>query len=562
MSEWIVCKRKVADVTQKIEYTDFYYNYNKGTSFQDDKVVINDRDLFFILDGVIFNKDELIQTSGETTWSDSVKSLYLKEGLLFIKKIRGSYNGIVIEKKSQNLNAFVDHLGSKPVFYYLSEECLVSSDFNTLIGILKQERKRFSADIEALKRILYFGYMVDNKTCIQEIKRVFPGNYLTISKGKIEENTYFRFKNNEIINEDNESLIEMIDEKFVKALKLQFDKDKEYGYEHLVDISGGLDARAVNFVAKACGYDNITNICYSQMNAYEKTISERLVRRLDNEYLFKGLDNAKFIFSVDDIVKENYGLCYYAGITGGRDFLRALNREKFGIEHTGLLGDIYEGSFSVRAVYEKPHIENRYRISRLLDIPIDQSFLNQYSENEIFLFYTRGLLAGTSTHLIRNKYFETYTPFGDIDFLNLMFQIPLKKRIDEQIYLKWLSQKYPDAMKEKYAKTMCKPLSGKLQVKLRSMWNVFLLNFYLPLKKKLNYNSEWNYKATMNPMDYWYEKKSEVKIFIDDYYNENISLVKNDEIKGYLKIMFEKGNMLDKEVMLTVLSIYKQYISE
>ena len=84
----------------------------------------------------------------------------------------------------------------------------------------------------------------------------------------------------------------MIDKTFQRALKRELDKDKEYGYRSLIDISGGMDARTISFVAKALGYKEITNICYSQMNAYERKIAEKLVRELGNDYIFKALDNA------------------------------------------------------------------------------------------------------------------------------------------------------------------------------------------------------------------------------------------------------------------------------
>lgn len=218
------------------------------------------------------------------------------------------------------------------------------------------------------------------------------------------------------------------------------------------------------------------------------------------------MDNASFIYKVDELVRENYGLSYFIGITGGRDFLKILDKNYFGIEHTGILGDVYEGSFNEQAIYEKPYINPRYRFSKLLDIDLNKDFLARYEDNEVFKFYTRGILAGTSTHLIRQKYFETYSPFEDIDFLKLMFEIPLKQRIDGKIYMKWVNKKYPEALKNIYAGTMCNPNSGKVKIKLRVLCNILLLKVILPFKKKINYNSEWNYKGTMNPVEYWYEK--------------------------------------------------------
>ena len=74
-------------------------------------------------------------------------------------------------------------------------------------------------------------------------------------------------------------------------------------------------------------------------------IAEKLVRELGNDYIFKALDNAKFIYEVDDLVKENFGLCYFAGITGGRDFLKVLDKNLFWYRAYRNFGRCIRGKF-------------------------------------------------------------------------------------------------------------------------------------------------------------------------------------------------------------------------
>ena len=461
MSEWIVCRKDKIVNAENIGNTEYCFLYDRGNKFLNDKIVLNTEYYFIILDGVIFNKAELMEQFHEKNWESLVLTLFQKYGMQGIDKLRGSFNGIIIEKKEEKITAFVDQLGERPIFYYTGEdEVIIASNFNKIIDILKREKIQYTPDKEAIKQLLYFGYMVDNRTCIEQIRRIFPGDYLQGENSKLEEKVYFRFENHNTIDLSGDELIERIDEIFVKALKQELDKDIEYGYKSLMDISGGMDARTVCFAAKKLGYENITNICYSQMNAYERNIAEDMIRYLGNDYLFKSLDNVSFLYSIDEIVKENYGLSYFVGITGGRDFLKILNPNEFGIEHTGILGDVYEGSFNSKPIYEKPYINPKYRFSQLLNIDLDMSFMERYDDNELFKFYTRGVLAGTSTHLIRQNYFETYSPFENIDFLKLMFSIPLEQRIDGRIYMKWVNKKYPEAMKFTYSGTMCKPNSG------------------------------------------------------------------------------------------------------
>ncbi len=560
MSEWIIAENIEFDNAEYIEGTNFLYYYDKGEKFLEDKVLIDTEQLFLILDGVIFNKAELMVELYELDWSSTIIKLYREQGIQFLEKLRGTFNGVIIEKKNKKVVSFVDQLGERTVFYYYTKQYfIVASNFNSIVYMLRNNNIGYTIDKEAIKQMLYFGYMVDNRSCISEIKRIFPGTYVKKNLTELEEETYFQFENHTLVEKSEDELIELIDSVFVKALKRELDKDKEYGYKSLMDISGGMDARTVCFAAKKLGYNEITNICYSQMNAYERKITEEMIITLGNDYIFKSLDNASFIYHLDDLVKENYGLSYFMGITGGRDFLKILDKNEFGIEHTGILGDVYEGSFNSKPVYEKPYINPKYRFSRLLDINLDLTFMRRYEDNEIFKFYTRGVLAGTSTHIIRQKYFETYSPFEDVDFLKLMFSIPLEQRINGKIYMKWVNKKYPEAMQFLYAGTMCNPNSGWGKIKLRTIWNVFLLKIVIPIRKKIFYDTEWNYKGTMNPVEYWYEKNSKLRLFIKKYYQDNVEKIKDLEIKENIKKMYHEGGALDKMVMLTVLSIYKQY---
>ena len=59
--------------------------------------------------------------------------------------------------------------------------------------------------------------------------------------------------------------VEQLDVLFRKAVSRCFEKDKAYGYNnHLASLSGGIDSRMVNFVAKELGYKKISNYTFGQ----------------------------------------------------------------------------------------------------------------------------------------------------------------------------------------------------------------------------------------------------------------------------------------------------------
>lgn len=556
MGKWFICNQKYTKC-HKIKKTNYWYYYVNDNKFNKDSFILDDDDFFLLLDGFILNKNSFISDEN-SNWCINFKYEWSINKFNFVKKLRGSFNIIIIDKQNNQKYVFVDQLGERVVFYYDSNiHHVITSDFFSLIDFIKIKKLPYSPDIIANKQFLYYGFLVDNSTHIKEIKRIFPGNYLEVEC--MEEKQYFRFSNCNVLNLTQNEYIELIDKTFRNALKIEFDKDIEYGFEHLVDISGGMDARVINYVANEMGYSKITNICYSQNQSFERVISERIVNSLGNDYIFKSLNNANFVFDVDEIVKKNFGLTFYLGTTGCPKFLNALNQNVFGIEHTGLLGDIYEGSFCEKAEYTHPYIDEKYRFSKFAKFGVDIEFLNNYEDHELFLFYTRGVLAGVTTHLIRQHYFETYSPFEDVDFLSLMFSIPLEERIDNQIFLKWLEKKYPNTFEHPYARTMSRIGTNKAYEKTK-FFTLRVINKIRPILSDFGFNIDPSPRLTMNPTEFWKESIPEISIFISNYINENIHKIPNDqELLEYFIDVRDNGTLIDQSIALTLLSIYKQF---
>lgn len=530
--------------------------YKKYPKFENDKIFISNNSYLVILDGIIFNNNKLIKKYSRKDWYETVIYMYETHGEEFYNDFRGSFNGVIVDKKNKKLISFTNQIGDRTVFYHENDESvIISSNFNYIVDLLKNNKIRYKLDETYVKYMLTFGFMLDETTCIKNVKRLLPGHYLKYQGNEIRVKKYFEFKNDEISITEDEAL-KRINEAFINALKLEINKDKEYGYKSIMDISGGLDSRTVNYVSKKIGYKNILNISYSQMDSYEEKVTRQLVKDLGFDYLFKALDNASFIYEIDDIIEKNYGLTIFSGFTGGKQTLEALNLDNIGIQHTGLLGDMNDGSFSSVSYHEKPYFEEKYRFSRLLEKSIlDSKVLEKYKTHELFCFYTRGLLGGLGTHLIRQNYVETYSPFEDVDFLNITFQLPLDMRING-IFKKWLIKYYPEATKIVYDHTMCKITDSDIKIKLRKVL------IYLPrkIKRLLGAKNSQKSHESMNPYEYWYRNNKELRQFIDLYYNENINqLDEYDELKRLNEEMYLNGNMIDKMLMMTVLGTIKRY---
>ena len=146
----------------------------------------------------------------------------------------------------------------------------ISSNYNYMLEVLKYNNISISVNMTAVKYMLTYGYMLENVTFCQEIHRLLPGTKLSVTKDttSYEIVRYYQIDNERNINMTEDEAIECIDRSFRKAIEREFEKDIEYGYKHLVDLSGGLDSRMVSWVGDDMGYVEQLNVSYCKEGYY------------------------------------------------------------------------------------------------------------------------------------------------------------------------------------------------------------------------------------------------------------------------------------------------------
>ena len=522
--------------------------------FQSDTLFRKNDQFIDLVDGVVLNYSELREKYSSDSNDRVVDSLIREYGDTFFKEFRGPFSGIHYDRCTGKLLIYGNQTGDAPVFYaVMLDTILASNDLNLIVNTFNENRVKYSFDEVAAKYAMSFGYMIDDRTFIQEISRVTPSHYLLMSDDGISICKYhqFHFEDTDI---DFDEAVERVDREFRKAVKRCFDKDLEYGVQyHLVDISGGLDSRMVNWVAKDLGYTNIYNISYSQSGSDELRFASITARELKNLFIHMQLDDTSFLYDIDQIIGLNYGLAFYSGITGGRRLLELCNKELFGLEHTGQLGDVIIGSFSDADCYSKPDPKIR-RFSHVIDYQPPESLTQQYETNEEFAFFNRGFRGILSTHLTRRHYFYTVSPFIDIDFMNACFSIPMRYRQHHKLYWAWIDGKYPEA--------------GKIpSTRMRNFTHARLKNrvkrgfrIVKQFGKRLGLVNSISDVNEMNPYDYWYETNAELRSFVNNYFHANIALAKHYcEVQKDIEKLFTEGNARDKLIALTVLGVLKKY---
>ncbi len=535
-------------------------NYSTTEKFKHDKVFVHSEELLFIIDGVILNKTELLQNSNSKNWEEFILNTYVNNNTTFFTQMRGSFWGVVIDKKNGNVLAYSDHIGTKQLFFASNEDSLViSTNSYKLTRHLKGHKSlKPTLNEQGAYFVLDHGYTIEDMTVVSEISRLIPGHYFIKTEKKEEVKQYYRLKKAVKAISDEEA-IEGMDKRFQAAVRRAFEKDKEYGYRHLVAISGGLDTRMTCYVAHEMGYTDQMNITFSQTNCLDETIAKKIASDLKHEWIFKSLDNGIFLKDLDRTTELTGGNINYFGIAHGTSLLNHLDFKNFGSLHSGQFGNTVVGTFSGQKTLNDPFV-----LADIIPSPncAQYQLKLDYQDQEIYKSYNRCMIAMNSGLLPTQMKSESVSPFYDLEFWEYCINIPSEQREHHRLYRMWINKKYPGAAEYIWEQTRT-PLNSKRNIKingncysLKQLSGIFLRKIVgrFSSVQKVGIGS----KNHMNPIEYWFSTNPDLVNFYENYVKEHIRLLDpNPELKKYVESMSVNGKPSDYAKVLTLLSATK-----
>lgn len=185
----------------------------------------------------------LLQKAYET-WGESIA-----------EHLYGMFAFALWDDVEQKLFCLRDQFGTKPFYYYLTE------DNNLLYGtyirdILNKDGFKKELNLDMLQIYMSLTYVAGEDTFFKGIKKLMPGHYLIFQNGKLEIKRYWK---PEFCPDDSKTLDEFADEihETVKQIFLEIKTDDETAESFL---SGGVDSSYVLAMSDAktadsCGYD-------------------------------------------------------------------------------------------------------------------------------------------------------------------------------------------------------------------------------------------------------------------------------------------------------------------
>ena len=318
---------------------------------------------------------------------------------IFFNEFRGTFSGAIYYKDKKKWIVFTDHVGSHAIYYYQKNDVFIfASQLNYIIDCMHLNGINISEDYHGIGCLLDWGYLIDNSTVVKEIKRLYPGEYLVIENNEIYVNSYY-VANYKQESKPIEEVIEKLDVSFGKAVSRVVNKNKENGYKTVIDISGGLDSRMIAFKARELfDSSDFLGISFSKVGTIEQEIASNVAKKLDISFIHKALDTDSCIRDIEDNMFMNNGSSYYTGLLCGKNISEIIDNRIFGIELTGLMGDMNESSMISEDGLIRPSLKNqRFRTSRMFNLNEFSNYsdcMNKFETNEVFWLYTRGIMAG------------------------------------------------------------------------------------------------------------------------------------------------------------------------
>lgn len=556
--------------------------WKTSKKFLNDRVFAEDDDYLFLLEGVIFNSAALKKQYGCPDMHSLCICLRKTLGEQFHTALIGNFAGACYEKATDTWVIFANKYCSKAVFYYFDQNHFVVAPLPVQIrDTLRAHHIPFHFNRDAAYLMLTYGFMGTDDTFIQEVKKLEAGCCLKLVNGKAEVIRYHRFHNNayDLSTASEDEIIEGIDQRFRAAIRLEYDKDLEYGYHcHLRALTGGTDSRACAFVAHSLGYGNAVNYTEGQPNYADEQIARQISLHLNNRFIFMSTDtpngNHDFLKHIDESVYLNQGLAYYFHGLPSIEAKVGLDRMSFGLRHGGAFSEAILTTGVIKHIQMTPPTRPLLTYSDLMVDHCPKEHLQQYENEDIYGIYATFFNKYTSTlgGILTNDETEAY-PGLYPDLVDYCLSIPIALREGYHIYHKWLFTKYPDAKQFKLEKWNARVDDNRLK-----KWWGKITRYGSPLQYlrcsknpfptwiRVKFALDQKIKASSHalyPFDYWYQTDETSRAFMDRYFAEHLEQPVIDEaLKKDLQYVYDNSLARPKSMAITVVAAAKLFFGE
>lgn len=544
-------------VEKKIICSNALFFVQQHSHFTDDYVFVETESFVVCFFGVIINSKELFLRYGVLTSKEFVLKYLTSDDLSILINIKGIYAGFCFNKINNTANVFNNHFSQKSIYYYINQSrgiFIFSTHIESIVDILKLKKLNFSCSDIGAYFLLTFGYMLRDETIVDGVRKMLPGYVITLNADfTLKNKEYYVFNNTTIHVMSEEELLATYFNKLDNAFKMGFQKDRDYLYNTLALLSGGLDSRLISFSAKMNGIERMTNLTFGRTYCDDVRIAQDISNYLGNKFIFVSLERGEFLLDIDENLNTNFGGIQYTSSAHTLSAIKVFNFSEYGLLHNGNVADISHGDYISFPYHTDPNPKTWANSTRLYNrISTDVNIIAQkYNNDEHFSIYNRGINGVLNGGVMYSEFTDTYEPYMYYDLVDFASKIPPNYKFNELLFLKLINKYYKDASKFDWARWNLKPSVRNI--------NQFM-QLYVRLKRK-NKIILGNYKGSMNPFDEWMAQNSSLLSFFDSIFKNNVELFDhNKELKRDIINQYKIGNFSEKAQVITLLKLQERLL--
>lgn len=401
-------------------------------------------------------------------------SLYLKDGIDFVRDINGSYALFIIDL-NQDINYIVtDRINSRKIFQYVDSNYYVFSN-----SIYSFNELNIAPDPTAIAWYLSNGAVYNNRTLLKEIKILQRATIFEVSSKGSSENSYWKyFFNYEYRNVPEKELANELNDLLVKSIGKRIRPEDNIN----LALSGGYDSSAILGIMKyhlkiedvkafAYAYGDVTHksdAYISQLMANDCNYDFNIIPAFNNDIIGLLQENAYYSQGISNICEEINAIRFIEDEIGNKPD----NSLFFGDECFGWVDEPLKSkhdAFSALRIYA---FNNLNLLENILPssyfIFLKNALMEDYeriiqrtpdfedyfdTKNYLYLDQRISHVMTSWRDMFYSRHAKIQNPFLDNEILDFMQKLPQKHRIDKSLFKTTVTKFYPKIFQYKRAKT-------------------------------------------------------------------------------------------------------------
>ncbi len=226
-----------------------------------------------VFNGEIYNFHELkkeLEEYGENFFTNSDTEVllysYARWGKKCIERLNGMYAFALWDSKERKLFLARDRLGKKPIYYLWDGTTFIFA--SEMKSLTKPSLTSGEIDPYALDCFISLGYIPSPFSIFKDIKKLPPGSFLEVEKGRKREQRYWQVDFSYKVKKDEDELSEELEDLLKDAVKIRLTSDVPLG----AFLSGGIDSTLVVSLMTTLQKDPVlTNTIGFEKHTFDET---------------------------------------------------------------------------------------------------------------------------------------------------------------------------------------------------------------------------------------------------------------------------------------------------